>query len=135
MRTIIVGSLLVGLVAIPAVAAAAAHSVTVTLGEQNSSGENGKAVLIAEGAKTKVVVNIKHAPARVAQPAHIHDGTCSNLDPKPAFKLNPVRHGKSTTVVPVALDKLLSGKYAINVHKSFKDIKDYVSCGDIAATM
>ena len=133
MRKLIIGSLLAGLVAAPVMVIAAAHSVTIALHEQNGSGENGKAVLTAEGAKTKVVINVEHAPAGVAQPAHIHEGTCSNLDPKPAWKLKPVKGGKSTTVVPVALEKLLHGKYAINVHKSVKEIKDYVSCGDITA--
>ncbi len=131
MRTIIVGSLLAGLVAMPIVAAAASHSVTVTMHEQNSSGENGKVVLIAKGSKTKVIINLEHVPAGVAQPAHIHEGTCDNLNPKPAWKLNPVKGGKSTSIVPVSLKKLLEGKYGVNVHKSVKEIKDYVSCGDI----
>ncbi len=135
MRTVIVGSLLAGLVAMPVMAAAASHRVTVAMHEQNNSGENGKVVLIAEGAKTKVIIDLGHAPAGVVQPAHIHEGTCAKLNPKPAWKLNPAKGGKSTTIVPVSLEKLLHGKYGVNVHKSVKEIKDYVSCGDIAASM
>lgn len=132
MRTILIGSMLAVLVSLPAVAAP--KSETIALHEQNGSGENGKVVFTAEGAKTRVFIEVEHAPARVAQPAHIHSGTCSNLDPKPAWKLHPVKNGKSTTVVPVAFAKLLDGKYAVNIHKSFKEIKNYVSCGDIAAS-
>ncbi len=37
--------------------------------------------------------------------------------------------GKSTTEVPVGLDKVRG--MAINVHKSADDLKTYVSCGNI----
>ncbi len=132
MRNLIIGTLIAGLVGVPAVAFGAMHEITIALHGQNGSGENGKATLTAEGAKTKVFVDVEHAPKGVVQPAHIHAGTCSKLNPMPAWKLKPLKGGRSITLVPVSLDKLVHGKYAINVHKSFKEIKDYVSCGDIA---
>jgi hypothetical protein len=107
-------------------------SVSVRMSPQNKSGESGTARLTAEGAdKTRVVISLKGAPKGTAQPAHIHDGSCAKLDPKPKQGLENVVDGKSTTVVPVSLDELTSGKLAINVHKSTDDIKTYVSCGDI----
>ena len=119
-----------GLIFAP-LALAAPHTLSVTLHEQNASGESGKAGLIAKGAQTEVILHLAHGGA-VPQPAHIHAGTCANLNPKPAFQLKPVVHGKSVTVVNTTLEKLLDGKYAINVHKSAKEIQDYVACGDIA---
>ncbi len=131
MRTLIAAALAVAGLTLAPYALAAHHTLSVTLHEQNKSGESGKAELIAKGAKTEVVLHMAHA-GTVPQPAHIHAGTCAKLDPKPAFQLKPVEHGKSVTVVDVSLEKLLAGKYAINIHKSAKEIQDSVACGDIA---
>jgi hypothetical protein len=125
---------LLGLLAVLGVAAAvsAADSMKVTMAPQSGSSESGTATLTKEGADTtKVVVNLSGATGQ--QPAHIHKGTCSNLDPKPTYPLSPVSNGKSETVVKASLDDLSKGGYAINVHKSAQDIKTYVSCGEIAA--
>jgi hypothetical protein len=105
--------------------------VTVRLREQNKSGESGTARLTPAGDKTKVEISLKGAPKGVSQPAHIHDGTCAKLDPKPKYGLENVVDGKSTTEVPVALNKLLGEKVAINVHKSAQEAKVYVACGNI----
>src|SRR3954467_208936 len=67
-------------------------------------------------------------------PAHIHLGTCSNLDPNPTFMLADVTAPagadattddtvaipveQSVTTVDAALPDLRSGGYAINVHQS-----------------
>ena len=125
---------LVGLLAVLGFAAAssAADSMKVTMAPQSGSSESGTATLTKEGADTtKVVVNLSGATGQ--QPAHIHKGTCSNLDPKPTYPLSPVSNGKSETVVKASLDDLSKGGYAINVHKSAQDVKTYVSCGEIAA--
>ncbi|HEY0664424.1 MAG TPA: hypothetical protein VGD18_07440, partial [Thiobacillaceae bacterium] len=93
------------------------------------------ATLMPEGDKTKVVILLSGAPAGVAQPAHIHLGTCDKLDKAPKWKLEPLKDGKSTTVVPVSLETILKDKTAINVHKSAAEIQVYVSCGNIVAPM
>jgi hypothetical protein len=125
---------LIGLLGVLGFAAAAspADSVIVTMAPQSGSNESGTAMLTKKGADTtKVVVNLPGATGQ--QPAHIHKGTCSNLDPKPTYPLSPVANGKSETVVKAPLDDLSKGGYAINVHKSARDLKTYVSCGEIAA--
>jgi hypothetical protein len=104
--------------------------VQVQLQQQNGSGESGTATLTSTGDKTRVVVNLV-SYAAVAQPAHIHHGTCVKLDPTPAYPLNALVKGKSTTVVDAPLSKLLKGSFAINVHWSAKDVKRYVACGNI----
>ena len=106
------------------------RSVLVQLQEQNFSGEAGDATLTAQGDKTRVVIDLASFAAN-AQPAHIHEGTCAHLSFQPAFPLNDVKAGKSTTVVGVPLTTLLNGKYAINLHRSAKKMKLYVACGDI----
>ena len=113
---------------------AAGKPMTVQIGEQNGSGEHGTAKLTPlEGGQTKVEISMKGEPKKTTQPAHIHEGSCANLDPKPKQGLDNIVNGKSTTVVPVALNDLVDKKLAINVHKSTDDIKTYVACGDITS--
>ncbi len=116
-------------------AAPAQETVTISLKEQNRSGQSGKAVLRAIGDQTEVTIQITPGPAGVDQPAHIHEGTCANLNPKPAFPLSPVRDGRSTTTVNVKLTDLLAKPFAINVHKSAQEISVYVACGEIVAAL
>src|SRR2546428_12348230 len=97
--------------------------VTVRIAQQNKSGESGSARLTPAGDKTKVAVNLKGAPKGVSQPAHIHEGTCAKLHPKPKYGLQNVVDDKSASEAPVSVDALMSGSYAINVHKSADDIK------------
>ena len=107
-----------------------AKSVNVRIHEQNKSGESGSAKLTPEGSdKTRVEISLKGGPAGTPQPAHIHEGSCKKLDPKPKYGLENVVDGKSTTVVPVGIDAVRG--MAINVHKSGQDLKTYVACGDI----
>jgi hypothetical protein len=108
-----------------------AKAVTVRLAEQNKSGEKGTVRLTPQGDKTKVDVNLKGAPKGVQQPAHIHEGSCAKLDPKPKYPLQNVVDGKSSSEVPAKLEELTGGNMAINVHKSAEDVKTYVACGDI----
>lgn len=105
-------------------------TVTVELAEQNGSGESGTATLTAEGEQTRVALDLSN-PASDSQPAHIHPGTCANLDPAPAFPLPNVENGSSEATVDATLDELTSGGYAVNVHKSNDEVSVYVSCGDI----
>ena len=108
--------------------------MTVSLGQQNGSGESGSATLTKVGDRTKVVINLQSSSATaISQPAHIHKGSCAKLDPTPQYALTNVRAGKSTTTVNAKLDDLRKGSYAINVHKSMADLKTYVACGDIGS--
>jgi len=112
---------------------ASAQETKVKLEAQNNSNETGTATLTPAGDSTKVVLDVKGGEG--TQPTHIHKGTCSQLDPKPAFPLSPVVNGKSETTVKASMKDLTSGGYAINGHKSAQDLKTYVFCGDIKAGM
>ncbi len=135
MRNLFVTSLFAGLMAVSSGAALAAgpHRVTVAIHPEPGFyvHESGKAVLTAEGNKTRVVVMLRGEPRGAIEPIHIHEGRCGHINPKPTWGLNMLRNGRSVTVVPVSLEHLLKGKYAINAHKSPKDLTVYVACGNI----
>ncbi|MDW8060685.1 MAG: hypothetical protein RMK01_11490 [Thermomicrobium sp.] len=109
--------------------------MTIVLREQSGSGQSGTAVLTAMGNQTRVVVTLSNPPAGVVQPAHIHEGTCANLNPQPRYPLQSLSGGRSETVVDVPLSQLLAGQFAINVHKSQQEITTYVACGEIRAQL
>ena len=97
---------------------------------QNGSGEDGTVTATAvDATHTEIVIQLANGPA-TPQPAHVHDGTCAQLNPTPHYPLNNVINGMSDTVIPVALDVLTGGGYAVNVHKSAAEVSTYVSCGD-----
>ena len=124
-----------GLCAILALVGASALAqdkpVTVNLSAQNASGEKGTATLTPQGDKTQVVIKLTGAPDATPQPAHIHDGSCAKLDPKPRVPLQNVVSGASTTSLDMKLSDIMSKGGAINVHKSATDVKTYVACGDV----
>lgn len=106
------------------------NMISIKMTAQNNSGENGTATLTQMPTGVKVVISLTGAP-NSAQPAHIHTGTCANLNPAPKYMLHNVVAGHSTTVVGAKLSSLIRGSFAINVHKSLTDLKTYVSCGNI----
>ena len=126
---------IVGLVALVAtgcgseIDSSGSGEVTVQLGEQNASGESGTATLTAEGDRTKVVIDLEGNSS--AQPAHIHKGSCADLDASPEYALEDVSGGTSITTVDAKLDDLRDGAFAINVHASAAELETYVACGNV----
>lgn len=111
----------------------AQSAVTVNLAEENNSGESGvaKLVSLANGARTKVSLELTGAPSGTRQPAHIHSGTCPGVGGVKYPLTFPV-DGKSETVLDVSLDQLKTElPLAINVHKSVAEAAVYVSCGNL----
>ncbi len=105
----------------------------IRLAEQNKSGETGTATLY-DGARGLIVRLRTNGDVDVDQPAHIHKGTCDKLDPKPTYPLTTIHEGKSEkTIEGVTIAQLEKSPYAINVHKSTKEIPIYVACGNIVA--
>ncbi|MBN8743421.1 MAG: hypothetical protein B7Z79_09010 [Thiomonas sp. 20-64-9] len=123
---------LLGFAAAPAFASTMPHELKIELAAQNNSGETGYALIKPMGKGIEVTVHIKGGPKGVAQPDHIHPGTCANLNPVPKYPLENVVDGKSVTKLPsVSMDDLFKEPMAINVHESAQDMKKYVACGDI----
>lgn len=111
-------------------------SVSVNLTAQNNSGESGTATLTAlEGGKTNVSLNLSGAPTDIAQPAHIHSGSCSNLGDV-VYPLTSAMNDQSETTLDVDLEEGILNKLplAVNVHKSNSEINIYYSCGDIGGS-
>jgi hypothetical protein len=104
----------------------------IPLTEQNSSGENGTATFTDLGnGMVRVEVAVTGAPAGASQPMHLHEGTCATLNPAPAFPLNNLENGTSTTEISATLEALLASPYALNGHKSAAEASVYVFCGDL----
>jgi len=79
-----------------------------------------------------VKISVYNEPKGASEPAHIHQGTCQKGNPVPWKPLNNVVNGTSiTTVKGVTVDQLKDANYFLNVHKSAKDLKTYVSCGNM----
>ncbi len=113
---------------------AADNSIKVNILELNGSGDSAIATLTEVGGNSvHVVIEMQGAMPmeHTNHPAHIHKGTCANLDPKPAYPLNTITEGKSDTTVMVSLQELLSGSYAINLHESPQEATTYIACGEI----
>lgn len=133
LRFYLLGAALLGIIA-ASPAPSTPTTITIKMVAQNSSGENGTAVLTQVADGTKVDVKLDGQPKDVAQPTHIHVGNCGNINKAPEYPLTSTTNGEGvSTVKGVQLADLLKGTYAINVHKSGTDIGTYVSCGNIAA--
>ena len=110
----------------------AADDVTYQLATQNNSGETGTVTLspTISGAGSFVIVTLKGA-GDLYQPMHVHDGPCAKLG-KVDWPLMNANDGQSVTILPdVPVSKLVSGTYAINVHKSPSQMALYVACTDL----
>jgi plastocyanin len=91
-----------------------------------------------------------------SHPAHIHNGTCAELGDvvQPLSNVSAEAMNNSTpmaaamvgssaaipvlssvTTVQMALQDILNGDHAINVHESAENISNYVACGDIGGPM
>ena len=105
----------------------------VRLAAENKSGESGTAVLKETNGQVTVTVTLTGYPKDVAQPAHIHVGTCPGVGAV-KYPLTSIVNGKSTTVLEVTLAQLRAqAPLAINVHKSAKEASVYTACGPLSA--
>jgi Cu/Zn superoxide dismutase len=112
---------------------AQSQSVTLQLASQNNSGVTGTATIAdIGGGKLKIDITATGAGAG-PQPAHIHEGSCAQLNPAPQFSLTDVRNGSSSTTVDGSLQSLLASPHAIHMHKSPDELAVYVACADIRA--
>ena len=105
--------------------------ITLDLDEQNGSGITGTATLSpTSDGQVEVEIELDGSDGG-PHPAHIHLGSCADLDPNPAFPLEDVVDGRSKTTVEVDVADLTADEYAINVHESPENVANYVACGDV----
>jgi len=131
------GILTLGIVVAPVVVRSAEApspgSKVFKLHAQNGSHEYGTVALKPHGDKTGVEIHLINAPQGVAQPAHVHAGSCTKLDPAPKYPLPSVLDGTADVELDVPLATLMKSPMAVNIHKSTDDLKDYVACADLTA--
>ncbi|MEX1997824.1 MAG: CHRD domain-containing protein [Candidatus Andersenbacteria bacterium] len=109
----------------------ALQSTVVALGAQNDSGMSGVATLTDMNGSTLVALDLAGAPEGVAQPAHIHTGSCADIGGV-VYPLEFPVNGISETLLSVSLDTILADlPLALNVHKSPEEANVYVACGDL----
>ena len=125
---------LLAVVVVAPVADAQGQSLTLTMNSQNNSGITGMATLMdLGGGKTRVTLQLSGAGSG-PEPAHIHPGSCAQLDPTPTFTLTNVTNGSTTTDVDGTLEQLMASPHAVHVHKSQDELTVYVACADITAS-
>ena len=109
--------------------------ISVALAELSGSGQSGTATLTAEnGEKVRVAITLD-GKGRASHPAHIHEGSCDDLNPTPAYPLASVEEGSSETVLEgVGIEKLQDGDYALNVHESDSEPDEYIACGNLGSS-
>jgi plastocyanin len=110
---------------------------SISLSEQNNSGQVGTALIEEVGETTKVSITLSGGEG--AQPVHIHEGTCDALGAV-HIALNDIVNGKSETILQESFDFVTKKEnstttLAINVHKSEEDHSEYVACGVISLSM
>jgi LPXTG-motif cell wall-anchored protein len=118
------------LAATTTVAAAQQQATTLQLVQQNNSGISGTATFTPSGGGLTVDLKVTGAGAG-PQPAHIHGGTCAQLNPTPDFTLASVTNGSSTTTLQTTLQTLAATPHAVHMHKSADELTVYVACADI----
>jgi hypothetical protein len=107
------------------------QSVRLDMDSQSESGITGTATLTEVG-NNRIRIEIRANNSGAGpQPAHIHRGTCAQLDPTPLFSLSPVANGASTTEIDGTFQVLGSGQHAIHMHRSQEELAIYVACADI----
>lgn len=113
-------------------AQAESDPVEVTFVELNDSGVTGTATLTADGEQTLVELELDGTGEN--HPAHVHVGTCDDLDPEPLFPLDNIGpDGRSSTTIDIPLEDLLATEHAIDVHLSPSELGTLLVCGDITS--
>ncbi len=104
---------------------------TITLVEENKSGQKGTALLEEVNGKVRVTVTLMGKKYTGVQPTHIHIGVCPGVGAV-KYPLTNVVSGKSVTVLGVTMADLMNqGPLALNVHKSVKGAGVYTACGSL----
>ena len=107
------------------------NQITISLSEQNESGETGEATLAENNGQVTVTLSMEGFPENNPQPAHIHTGVCPDVGGV-KYPLSNVVNGASTTTLKVSLAQLEKDlPLGINVHKSVSEASVYTACGDL----
>ncbi len=105
-------------------------SIKMELTSQNNSGITGIATFTdLGGGKLKIEIHANGAGAG-PQPAHIHEGSCTQLNPAPKYPLGLVTNGDLVSELDTSIQEITSAPHAIHMHKSAEEMPVYVACAD-----
>ena len=101
--------------------------------ELNDSGVEGTVTLYDVGEQTLVAILVEDAGD--VHPAHIHEGTCDDLEPQPFAPLSNVENEEvSLSLVDTPLQELIDGDYAVDLHLSPNELGTLIVCANIEGT-
>lgn len=104
--------------------------ITIEFTELNDSGVTGTATLYASGDRT--IVELELEGMGEDHPAHIHEGTCDDIQPEPAYTLeNAGEAGASTSLADVPLNDLIDGDYVVDLHLAANQLGTLILCAGI----
>ncbi len=106
------------------------NSVTLPLGPGRDGVQPGTVTFVEQNGKTQVTIEMQDSQPGVAQPAHIHVGSCPGVGAV-KYPLSNVVDGKSVTTVDATLADLFRNGYSVNVHKSTSEAGKFVACLDL----
>ncbi len=110
-----------------------APRITIDFTELNDSGVTGTATLYENSEQTIVELDLDDTGEN--HPAHIHEGTCDDLQPESSYNLENVgEDGTGISLVDVPLSELIDGDYAIDLHLSPNELGTLIVCADIEGT-
>ena len=100
--------------------------------QANNSGQVGTATVFGAGANTRVVVDLKGTDGRVQSVRLYRGPSCDDLGTGgPAYFLDDMKNGRSTSIVKAPESKLLSGNYNVVVFSSAQAGARATACGHL----
>jgi hypothetical protein len=119
------------------------YTIPLDAGPSNL-GEIGQAAFAPQGNGTSVFITLSGVPDTLLRPVHLYTyvyrGSCGKLEGQPAFALNdvvlarPMAGGSFTLIklVPMPLDTLRAGTFALSVRSQAPDLDQELFCGTIS---
>jgi len=98
----------------------------------NNSGQIGTATFFSVGNSTRVMVKMRGVrEGRIEPLAIIRGKSCDAIQPALGWYLTPLVQNTSTTVIPAAISKVLSGNYVLVAHADDRVPGHNVACGEL----
>lgn len=101
--------------------------------ELNTSGQNGFVRLWSAGPnRARLAVEMHGAPAGRREAVTIHRGRdCDNVSSQAAARGNDLVNGRSTSILPMSEDRLLSGNYSLLIFSGTQSSARPVACAHL----
>lgn len=98
----------------------------------NTSGQAGYVTLFRRGAKTLIRTEMHGVPAGRVEAVTIHRGRdCANVDTTAVARSGDLKNGRSSGIVPISQDRLLSGNYSVLIFSNTTPGARVVACSHL----